>query len=221
MTRRPTHLIVMIQDVESIRNEIVQDGAHAQLSKESLDLNRDEKPLPLYLVMGFATSTDALSSVLTHRERSLIVAQRFVLQPPHECTVGRPVRSPGLLRFSRCSSRWWEEEEEPNFEAEADHDRVYPEVSSGLGGATASASALRVAVVDNCAGSAADDEPYVNFDSTQHLDSGSEAGSADSQYEIATSPPKAPVAEALDGAAPGEAESVVVVGIAKRWCRCI
>ena len=77
--RRPTHLIVMIQDVESIRNEIVQDMV--RILSSAKNLGPEEEQLPLYVVMGFATSTDALSSVLTHRERSLVVAQRFVLQP--------------------------------------------------------------------------------------------------------------------------------------------
>ena len=98
-----------------------------------------------------------------------------------------------------------EEEEESAFEAEADDDVVHREGSSELGRDTASASALQAAA-DQHDESVADDE--VNFDSTQHLDSGSEAGSADSQYEIAASPPKAPVADALDRAAPGEAVSV-------------
>ena len=78
---RPSHLVVLIQDVESMRSNIVQDMV--RLFSSATTRNQDDKQeyLPICLVMGFATTTDAVTSVLTHRERSLIVAQRFTLQP--------------------------------------------------------------------------------------------------------------------------------------------
>eukprot|EP01048_Picozoa_sp_COSAG05_P023538 COSAG05_NODE_5142_length_1254_cov_1.684848_1_plen_218_part_10 len=78
---RPSHLIVLVQDVESMRSEIMQDMV--RLFSSATTRNHDDKLeyLPMCLVMGFATTTDAVTSVLTHRERSLIIAQRFTLQP--------------------------------------------------------------------------------------------------------------------------------------------
>ena len=71
------HLIVLIQDVESVRCEIYKIwSGFSVLSRD--DVLSKSKWMPVCLVAGFATSTDAVSSVLTHRERSLIVGRRFV-----------------------------------------------------------------------------------------------------------------------------------------------
>ena len=81
---RPSHLVVLIQDVESIRFDIVQDMVRLLSAAKTRSLHEEDENnffLPVYVVLGFATTTDAVSSVLTHRERALISTQHFSLQP--------------------------------------------------------------------------------------------------------------------------------------------
>ena len=199
--RRPTHLIVMIQDVESIRSEIVQDMVRILSSaKNRLD---EETPLPLYLVMGFATSTDALSSVLTHRERSLVVAQRFVLQPAR--------RTLNVLLDSLLDHRDWSglgavarpDDREQDLDADEVDVSYDDEPASTAAASTAAAAgpaspAAAAAPQPNVVrdGDASDD---AQFDMTQQLESNAgsdQAGSFDSQYELTDSPKRAAVVAA-------------------------
>ena len=81
---KPSKLVVMIHDVESIQAEILQDLM--LLLSQSVRQHTGTKmeplaTLPICLVLGFATSTDALSRVLSHRERALLITRNFILQP--------------------------------------------------------------------------------------------------------------------------------------------